>query len=258
MPTLTLSLLVSIAAAPLPADDSPWRSIPLVESGKVASDWKYVGWGTMKVQGDRLVTTPDERGMGLLVYTKEKFGDCQIRVVYRPKDARSNAGVFVRIDDNILDWIEKDSLAVRRDETGALSPEMLAKMREASETEQAAWYAVHHGYEVQMCDTGDALHRTGAIYSLAPSAYQPPAEPAGAWRTMIITLDGNSVRIEQDGEHLTTFDPTDKGLPERKNWFEPKRDPRRPQTGYVGLQIHDPGDIVHFREVSVRPLPRKP
>jgi hypothetical protein len=25
--------------------------------------------------------------------------------------------------------------------------------------------------------------------------------------------------------------------------------------GYIGLQNHDPGDIVWFREISVRPLP---
>jgi hypothetical protein len=84
-------------------------------------------------------------------------------------------------------------------------------------------------------------------------AAAPP--PAGVWRTMTITLDGNLVRIEQDGQLLTTFDSSDKGLPARKNWYEPKREPLRPQSGYLGLQVHDPGDIVYFREVSVRPLP---
>ena len=29
---------------------------------------------------------------------------------------------------------------------------------------------------------------------------------------------------------------------------------KRPTVGYIGLQTHDPGDIVFFREVSVRPL----
>jgi hypothetical protein len=28
----------------------------------------------------------------------------------------------------------------------------------------------------------------------------------------------------------------------------------RPETGYIGLQNHDPGDEVWFKEVSVRPL----
>ena len=30
---------------------------------------------------------------------------------------------------------------------------------------------------------------------------------------------------------------------------------KRPLAGYIGLQNHDPGDVVFFKEVSVRPLP---
>ena len=44
-------------------------------------------------------------------------------------------------------------------------------------------------------------------------------------------------------------------------WFlrrRHRRDAKRPQSGYVGLQAHDPGDVVRFKEVSVRPLAEKP
>jgi hypothetical protein len=248
----TLISILLIAAPRLAAADELWRSIPLIKDGKVAPDWKLVGWGDFVVEGDALRTEPSERGLGLLLYSKERLGNCQIRIVYRTKDARSNAGVFIRMDDGILQWIGKDSIAVRRNEKGKLAPEMLAKMKEASETEQGAWYAVHHGYEVQICDTGDAMHRTGAIYSLAGAA--PPDKPAGEWRTMIITLQGNTVRVEVDGKVLSTFDPTGPDVPERKNWTEPRREPKRPEAGYIGLQVHDPGDVVWFKEVSVRPL----
>jgi hypothetical protein len=250
-----LSLALIFIATLLRAEDSDWRSIPLVEDGKVAAAWKHAGWGAMKVEEGMLATESDERGLGVLVYTKEKLGNCQIRIVYRPHDARSNAGAFIRMDDGILDWIGKPAIAVRRDEKGKLPPEEIAKMQEASETDNGAWYAVHHGYEVQMCDTGDALHRTGAIYSLAPSAYKPPEKFSEEWRTMIITLDGNTVRIEQDGKRLSTFDPGSKDNPPRKIWHEPRREPKRPEAGYFGLQTHDPGDVVYFKEVSVRPLP---
>jgi hypothetical protein len=53
---------------------------------------------------------------------------------------------------------------------------------------------------------------------------------------------------------VTSFDATDPNLPPRKQWHEPKREPKRPQAGYIGLQNHDPGEIVWFKEVSVRPL----
>jgi hypothetical protein len=247
-------IALTVFCSPLFAADADWRQVPLIEDGKVAPAWKHAGFGAMKVEGDVLATKSDARGLGVLVYTKEKLGNCQIRLVYRPKDAKSNAGAFIRMDDGILDWIGKDSIAVRRDEQGRLLPGEIEKMREASETENGAWYAVHHGYEVQMCDTGDALHRTGAIYSLAPSAFEPPQEFSDKWRTMIITLDGNTVRVEQDGKLLSTLDPAGNDVPPRKIWHEPRREPARPESGYFGLQTHDPGDVVYFHEVSVRPL----
>ena len=72
---------------------------------------------------------------------------------------------------------------------------------------------------------------------------------------MIITLDGERIDVELDGQRVTRFDPNDSNVPARKNWPEPKREPKRPIAGYLGLQNHDPGDVVWFREVSVRPLP---
>jgi hypothetical protein len=255
--------LVSIAAILLaPASfqavrAADWRSIPLIAGGQLAPDWKQAGWGKFVVEGDAIRTDPDPRGLGVLVYTKEKQGNCQIRIVYRTATPRSNSGVHIRMDDGILNWIGKDSLAVQRDEKGKLSADQLAKMQEASETEQGAWYAVHHGYEVQISESGDPLHRTGSIYSYAPAKDLPPA-PADGWRTMVITLQGDLVLVELDGKQITRFDSASKDLPPRTKWTEPKRESKRPQVGYIGLQTHDPGDIVYFKDVSVRPLASSP
>ena len=71
---------------------------------------------------------------------------------------------------------------------------------------------------------------------------------------MIITLAGNQVFVDLDGQRITSFDPASPSLPPRKQWYEPKREPKRPESGYIGLQNHDPGDMVWFKEVSVRPL----
>lgn len=250
-----LAWLMAVAAMLAGARGDDWQPIPLIREGQVAPEWKQVGFGRMVVEGDALRTEPDERGLGLLVYTQRPLGNCQVRIEYRPRDARSNAGVFVRIDPGILDWIGRDSPAVRRDARGRLGAQMLARMRAASESEQGAWFAVHHGYEVQIMDAGgDPLHRTGAIYSLAPAAELPPA-PADGWRTMVITLDGPRVLVAIDGRPLTRFDPSAPDLPPRKQWYEPKREPPRPLVGYLGLQTHDPGDVVYFRSVSFRSLP---
>ncbi len=249
--SLFLAAIFGCVTAPLVAAD--WRELPLIKDGRVAAEWQHAGWGQMVVADGTIRTDPSERGLGLLVYTKEKFGNCQIRIVYRPQDARDNAGVHIRMDDGILKWIGRDSTAVRRDAKGKLPPDQLAKMREASEKEEGAWYAVHHGYEVQIMDSADPFHRTGSIYSYA-RASDLPAAPADGWRTMIITLDGTWVIVQLDGKEVTRFDSAAKDLPARQNWPEPKREYERPTVGYFGLQTHDPGDIVYFRQVSVRPL----
>jgi hypothetical protein len=71
---------------------------------------------------------------------------------------------------------------------------------------------------------------------------------------MTITLSGNRILVDIEGVRVTSFDPESPNVP-RKQWYEPKREPKRPESGYIGLQNHDPGDVVWFREVSVRPLP---
>src|SRR5262249_29287414 len=117
------------------------------------------------------------------------------------------------------------------------------------------WYAVHHGFEVQIAGGGDPLHGTGSIYSLATTSGK--STKAGEWRTMVITLVSTRIFVDLDGERVSTFDSVDPHLPPQKQWYEPKRSHKRPEVGYIGLQNHDPGDVVWFKEVSVRPLSKE-
>lgn len=231
-----------------------WRNLPLTQNGKVDQNWVQIGWGGFAVEKDgSLRTECVQEGMGLLLYKKEKFGDCQIRVVFKSKDAKSNSGVFVRIDDGILGKVKEKPPAIKRDKDRKLSKEMVQKFIQASEKQLGPWYAVHHGYEVQICDESDPFHRTGSIYSLAKADALSKKSPT-EWRTMIITLKGNLVLVNIDGKRVTTFDPDSKNIPKDRKWFEPDREPKRPQIGYIGLQNHDPGDVVWFKEIGVRSL----
>src|SRR5262249_48388429 len=90
--------------------------------------------------------------------------------------------------------------------------------------------------------------------SLAPSAALSPKKP-DEWKTMIITLVGQEIFVDIDEQSITRFDSLNPKLPPRKEWHEPKREPKRPEAGYLGVQNPDPGDVVWFKEVSVRPLP---
>lgn len=230
-----------------------WRPLPLITSGRIAHGWVHVGWGGFVVDGDSLRTEPHAKGLGLLVYEKERFGNCQIRVVSRCKDTKSNSGVFVRIADGILDQVNRPGAAFDRDPAGKISKPSMESMKTSAEREEGPWFAVHRGYEVQIMDANDKLHRTGAIYSLAASEASS-SKPSGEWKTMIITLSGNRIFVELEGKQVMSFDPDSPKVPKERQWFEPKREPKRPQVGYLGLQNHDPGDIVWFKEISVRRL----
>ncbi|WP_425617324.1 DUF1080 domain-containing protein [Anatilimnocola sp. NA78] len=231
-----------------------WRSLPLTKNGKVDSNWVQVGYGQYVVDGKTIRSDCDERGLGLLLYRAEKFGDCQLRVVYKSKDAKSNAGLFVRVDDGILKKLDEKHPPAKRDSTGNLTPDSVKIFQDASDKETSAWYAVHHGYEVQICDLASGEYsRTGAVYSLAKSAKLSEKKP-DEWKTMIITLMGDKILVDVDGERVTQFDPASKDIPADRQWFEPKREPVRPTSGYIGLQTHDPGDVVFIQEISVKPL----
>lgn len=252
-PTLALvSSSSRLSAADTPAAPA-WRPLPLISEGKIDPSWIHVGWGGFVVDEGALRTACDARGLGLLVYKKERLGNCQLRIVFKSKEAKSNAGVYVRLDDGILAQVAQPGAQFDRNAAGKISPESMVRMKASAEREEGPWFAVHRGYEVQIMDRGDPLHRTGAIYSLAPSS--AAASRAGEWRTMIITLAGERILVDLDGQRVAQFDPGSPGLPTRKEWFEPKREPKRPVVGFLGLQNHDPGDVVWIKEVSVRPLP---
>lgn len=231
-----------------------WTTLPLVTNGKVDPAWGHTGYGGMIVEDGTLRTDCDPRGLGLLVYKKEKFGNCQLRIVFKCENTNSNSGVYVRLADGILDELGKTGPAFDRDATGTPSKASMEKVMAEAEKDAGPWYAVHHGYEVQIAEGGDLFHRTGSIYSLAPATGGSKKKP-GEWKTMIITLTGTKIFVDLDGKRITSFDSASPNLPPRKQWHEPKREPKRPEVGYFGLQNHDPGDLVWFKEVSVRSMP---
>ena len=224
--SIALSLMVFVFVASCAAQKSKqqgamspkgeWRQL---FNGRDTDGWAHLGPGGFVIEDGMLRT---EGGMGLLWYTREKFGNSVIRVVYKATHESSNSGVFVRIADKPND----------------------------------EWFAVHNGYEVQILDAQDDYHRTGAVYSLGKVTGRA-SKPVGEWNTMEITLDGDRVGVTLNGTKVNDFDPK-QPPPERTKEWEPERRPR-PSSGYIGLQNHDDYErgtrtYVYFKEVSVRPL----
>lgn len=199
------------------------KTVPLqLFNGKNLEGWRHVGGGKFIVEDGLLKS---QGGMGLLWYSKQKFGDVLIHIVYKTTFPDSNSGIFVRIAHEPKD----------------------------------AWDAVHHGYEIQICDEGDDAfddyHRTGAIYSLS-KAIAFAAKPAGEWNQYDIALDGKKIVVWLNNIKINEFDPS-KLVPKRNHEYEPERGPR-PLYGYIGIQNHDhnkqKNNHVYFKEVAILPL----
>lgn len=198
------------------SSDTGWTQL---FNGKDISGWKHVGPGSHMVE-DGLIAS--KGGMGLLYWTKQKFSNCILKVVFKMQKFNSNSGVFIRIP---------------------------VEPREE-------WMPVHYGYEVQIdnhpeTSGEDEYHVTGTLYSLTKPLAKP-GKPGPEWNTMEITLDGPHTIVYINGEKVTDYKEGDP-VPERKFDFEPFRG-RRPDEGYIGLQNHSDEDIVYFKEVAVKPL----
>lgn len=192
-------------------------------NGSNLDGWQHVGGGRFVVENNLLKT---EGGMGLLWYTKQKFGNAILRIVYKTSYKDSNSGIFVRI----------------------------------GHPPQNVWDAVHHAYEIQICDSGpdayDDYHSTGAIYSYS-KAMSNAANPPGQWNEYEITLKGEQISVRLNGKMVNKFDAT-QTVPDRRHSDEPIRGPR-PVYGYIGIQNHDHNAThkdghVYFKEISVKPL----
>ncbi|WP_460981327.1 3-keto-disaccharide hydrolase [Spirosoma fluminis] len=223
--SLLVLLGLSQTSMRLPLTQSPTTQTPKTTgwrqlfNGNDLTGWKHVGDGRMSVEKG-LIRGHD--GMGLLYWSKEKFSNCTIRVVYRMQKQNSNSGVFIRIP---------------------------VEPREA-------WMPVHYGYEVQIdnhpeTSKEDEYHVTGTLYSLTKPLAKP-GKPGPEWNTMEITLDGTRTLVSVNGQKVTDY-REGAAVPARKFDFEPYRGPR-PVAGYIGLQNHGPDDVVYFKEVSVKTL----
>jgi hypothetical protein len=90
-------------------------------------------------------------------------------------------------------------------------------------------------YEMQI-DHVDKKNGTGCIYDLLPA--KPTGTKDGEWVSLRLRAVGNRFTIWVNGEQVC--DGTD---PDNRH-----------MSGFLGLQMHHPTNVVEFRDVKVRPL----
>jgi hypothetical protein len=211
---LLFVMVISLQNICLPQEQE-WK--PLF-NGKDLDGWEHIGPGEMVIEDGNIKTVG---GMGLLWYTREKFQNVEIKVIFTVEDNNVNSGVFIRIPEPPAD----------------------------------PWEAVNSGYEVQI-DNGmrhlqDDYHVTGVLYSLTKAMAYPQKRP-GEWNEMRIILDGPITIVYVNDKKVTHY-AEGQPVPPEKRWFEPDRGPR-PLSGYIGIQNHDDQSTAYFREISVRSL----
>lgn len=201
----------ALATAQTPHPEKSWR--PLF-NGENLSGWQQVGPGSFQVTDHMLKS---QGGMGMMWYTREKFDDFMIRVVFKLTGKTSDSGVFIRIPERPAD----------------------------------VWMPINKGYEIEIGDWPDDYSCTGVVYSFS-KALARPIKPMDEWNTMDIISDGPRIIVYLNKVKVTEYR---EGQPVPARTFapgEPAAGPRS-NSGYIGLQNH-PGPEVYFKEVTVRPL----
>ena len=104
------------------------------------------------------------------------------------------------------------------------------------------WYAVNTGYEIQIDDSQEPLRQTGSIFGFSAS-FKNASYPIGEWNKYQIKVTGQRFEIYLNGHKVNDFfGERDKSLGAHI------------QEGFIGLQNHDDGSRVAFRNIRVLPL----
>ena len=101
---------------------------------------------------------------------------------------------------------------------------------------------IYHSFEVQIDGASDAKHHTGAVYDAVAPA-KKAARAAGQWNHYKITCIGPNIVVELNGEKIIDWDMVPQG--KIRDWAT---------EGYIGLQNHDNGSPVHFRNLFIKEL----
>ncbi len=105
------------------------------------------------------------------------------------------------------------------------------------------------GYEVQVNNSHSDWRRTGGLYAVSDVREQ--LVPDDEWFTQHIIVNGDRIIVKVNGQ--VTVDYTEpEGISETGY---PNMPGRKLSEGTFALQGHDPGSIVYFKNIQVKPLP---
>jgi hypothetical protein len=168
--------------------------------------WNHYGPGHFELDPETGVLT-SHGGMGLFWYSVKEFGDFVLDLEFMCADGFTNSGVFLRV------------------------PEI-----------PTSDDYIYHAFEIQIDESGDGIHQTGAAYD-AEAPTHKASKPPGEWNHYRISFIGSRIRVELNGEEVLNWEAEPRGKVED---FSPR--------GYIGLQNHDDRSPVYFRNIFLKEL----
>jgi hypothetical protein len=205
------SVFPSFPGATVNAEQTDAGQWKVLFDGSGFDGWAQTGPGYFELnRKDKTIIS--RGGMGLLWYYYDKFKDFTLRYEWKPERSEDNSGVFIRfpnIPNNKVQTDAKGRLVI------------------------GPWAAVHEGYEIQLCDSCGAKHRTGCVYTFQDVTEMPTNGP-GQWNTMDITVIGQKYTVKINGKTVCEYTGN------------------RALEGYIGFQNHSDNDVVHFRNIRIK------
>jgi hypothetical protein len=168
--------------------------------------WNHYGPGHFELDPETGVLTSDG-GMGLFWYSVKEFENFVLDLEFKCADGFTNSGVFVRVP----------GIPTSDD-------------------------YIYHAFEIQIDDSGEGIHQTGAAYDAEAPSHKA-SNPPGEWNHYRISFVGSRIRVEVNGEEVLNWEAEPRGKVEDLS-------PR----GYIGLQNHDDRSPVYFRNIFVKEL----
>ncbi len=175
-------------------------------NGFEKNGWNHYGPGYFSLD-PKTGVLKSQGGMGLLWYSVRKYKDFVLELDYRCSAPETNSGVFLRVPE----------LPTSDD-------------------------YIYHSFEIQINDSGEGIHKTGAVYDAEPPK-KDAQKPVGEWNHLKVTFQGKRLQVELNGDKVVDWNAEPRGK---------VRD--LAAEGYIGLQNHDSRSPVYFRGVFIKEL----
>jgi hypothetical protein len=109
--------------------------------------------------------------------------------------------------------------------------------------QESGWPAL--GFESQVNNTHKDWKKTGSLYDVVN--LKESAAKDGTWWTQHLIVKGNHVVVKINDQIVLDYtEPADQ---------KPGKDfSRKLASGTIALQAHDPGSVVHYRNIRIKPL----